>query len=380
MAAPVIAMVLLGAGALIAAVAASDKKKKSGTYELDASIPEDKSKQVLGAIAHETSPQALAALADKMDAQGWHLAAAALRGRAAELGTIAPAPGAPPATAIVAPTGMPELTPATIPTLDPTLDPQTRQAVVAMLTSVNDPAQLQGFASALAADHPISASLLWSKAAALIAQHPAPVAVTQAAPPAGAIAPGPAVQPAVQLPPQGYSWTLASDADVARDRVQSRYQALMASPVGTQVQEQHNGRAWQFRVISKQTDPGLTTYAKDVKGWIGRPPSELSAWPGPTSQAPTPLPTPATAPAAVPASFAGPVPVSTARQVQSALNALGYHGPNGQPLKVDGILGAQSQGAVRTFQGDHGLKADGIAGPITKTALATALAQKGLAA
>ena len=30
----------------------------------------------------------------------------------------------------------------------------------------------------------------------------------------------------------------------------------------------HNGRLWRFRVISNTTDPTLTTFAKDVKGWI----------------------------------------------------------------------------------------------------------------
>ena len=366
-------------------MAASDKKKKktSGAYELDENLGPDKTKQVLGAIKNETSAPALVALADKLDAQGYHLAAAAVRDRASDLGgeVPTPAPGVP-STAIVAPS-VTQLAPATIPTLDPTLDPQTRQAVIAALTSVNDPAALQGFASNLAADHPISASLLWSKAAALIAQHPPPVSVEHAAPPPGVITPGPAVQPAVQQPPQGYSWTLASNADVARDGVQGRYQSLMSSPVGTQIVESHNGRVWQFRVISKATDPGLTAYARDVKGWIGAPVGQLA--PGPLAQA-APPPHRMVSPAAastVPASYApsssrAPVPVVTPKQIQAALNQLGYHGANGAALVVDGSIGPNSQAAVRAFQSDHGLKVDGIPGPVTKTALASALAQKGL--
>lgn len=380
MAAPIVALALLGGGALIAAMAASDKKKKtSGAYELDENLPSDKVKQVLGALKNEKSAPALQALAQKLDDQGYHLAAAAVRDRAGDLGADVPtpAPGVP-ATAIVAPTST-ELAPAAIPTLDPTLDATTRQAVIAALTSVNDPAQLQGFAAVLAADHPISASLLWSKAAALIAQHPAPVAVEHAAPPPGVITPGPAVQPAVQLPPQGYSWTLASNADVARDGVQGRYQSLMSSPVGTQVQEMHNGRAWQFRVVSKATDPGLTAYGRDVKGWIGTPLGQAA----PTAMAPRIAPAVSLAPSSsMPAAYAQPtrasVPVVTPRQIQAALNQLGYKGANGQALAVDGSIGPNSQAVVRAFQGDHGLKVDGIPGPVTKTALATALAQKGL--
>jgi peptidoglycan hydrolase-like protein with peptidoglycan-binding domain len=75
---------------------------------------------------------------------------------------------------------------------------------------------------------------------------------------------------------------------------------------------------------------------------------------------------------------ATPIPVVTNQQVQMALNVLGYTGANGAPLKVDGIIGPQSQGAVRKFQADHSLKVDAIPGPITKSALSTALAQKGL--
>jgi murein L,D-transpeptidase YcbB/YkuD len=383
-----IPLLIGGTAVAIAALAANAKKgKTSAAVELDEHLPTDKVKQVLGAIAHEKVPATLNALADKLDAQGFHLAAAALRERAADLTASgeapppAPIPGVaaqpPPSTAIVPPSDHPQVTPSGIPSLDPGMDATTRQAVIAALTSVNDPAQLQGFASSIAGDYPLSAALLWAKAAAIVANHPAPVSVEQAAPPRGVIAPGPAAQPVVQVSPQGYSWRLASNADVARDGVQSRYQSLMSSPIGTQIQEMHNGRAWQFRVISKTTDPGLTTYARDVKGWIGTPYGQLAPAPAPTSMA-APAPAHHAPPASVPAAYhpgptRAPVPVTTNPQVQSALTQLGYG-----PLKVDGIIGPASQAAVKKFQADHGLKVDGIPGPVTKTALATALAQKGL--
>jgi uncharacterized protein (TIGR02594 family) len=52
------------------------------------------------------------------------------------------------------------------------------------------------------------------------------------------------------------------------------------------------------------------------------------------------------------------------REVQEALAALGY-----RPGPLDGIWGRQTQAAVRAFQSDHGLEADGIVGPMTLAAL-----------
>ena len=65
---------------------------------------------------------------------------------------------------------------------------------------------------------------------------------------------------------------------------------------------------------------------------------------------------------AVPASAsAGSADVAA---VQVAMGALGLY-----PHPVDGISGPWTQGAVRTFQSQHGLAADGIAGPQTRAAL-----------
>ena len=62
---------------------------------------------------------------------------------------------------------------------------------------------------------------------------------------------------------------------------------------------------------------------------------------------------------AVPASAsAGSADVAA---LQVAMRALGLY-----PHPVDGVTGAWTQQAVRTFQAKHGLTADGIAGPRTR--------------
>lgn len=66
--------------------------------------------------------------------------------------------------------------------------------------------------------------------------------------------------------------------------------------------------------------------------------------------------------------------VVTNRDVQHALNLLGAS----PPLQEDGNLGPKSIAALKTFQLTHGLVADGVAGPKTKTGLSAALAAKGV--
>ena len=55
------------------------------------------------------------------------------------------------------------------------------------------------------------------------------------------------------------------------------------------------------------------------------------------------------------------------RDLQQNLSALGY------PLAVDGIFGTDTEEAVRAFQRDHELGADGVAGPRTLAAIGNAL-------
>ncbi len=58
-------------------------------------------------------------------------------------------------------------------------------------------------------------------------------------------------------------------------------------------------------------------------------------------------------------------PPKSKKDVQKALKNAGYY--NG---KIDGKLGPKSKSAIKQFQADHGLKADGVAGAKTKQALA----------
>jgi peptidoglycan hydrolase-like protein with peptidoglycan-binding domain len=53
---------------------------------------------------------------------------------------------------------------------------------------------------------------------------------------------------------------------------------------------------------------------------------------------------------------------SDVHQLQQSLQRLGYTGRDGQPLKVDGDFGANTEFAVRAFQRAHHLQVDGRAG------------------
>lgn len=54
--------------------------------------------------------------------------------------------------------------------------------------------------------------------------------------------------------------------------------------------------------------------------------------------------------------------------VQTGLTKLGY-----DPGTIDGKDGPKTQGAVKSFQTDAGIKVDGIAGPVTKEAMLNTL-------
>ena len=60
------------------------------------------------------------------------------------------------------------------------------------------------------------------------------------------------------------------------------------------------------------------------------------------------------------------------RQIQGWLNQLGY-----DCGKADGVYGAKTEAAVRRFQGNHGLAADGIAGDRTQAALTAEITKAG---
>lgn len=88
-------------------------------------------------------------------------------------------------------------------------------------------------------------------------------------------------------------------------------------------------------------------------------------------------PTAAPAPAPNPNAFTVDVPKGNrgveVADLQKALIALGYSLPK---YGVDGIRGAETSGAVRKFQQDNQLNADGIPGTETVAALNAALAEK----
>ncbi|URX64696.1 peptidoglycan-binding protein [Luteibacter anthropi] len=62
--------------------------------------------------------------------------------------------------------------------------------------------------------------------------------------------------------------------------------------------------------------------------------------------------------------------------LQASLTALGYKDSNGHQLQADKDFGANTYHAVKTFQHDHGLQEDGIAGRATLGAITEAVARQ----
>ena len=78
------------------------------------------------------------------------------------------------------------------------------------------------------------------------------------------------------------------------------------------------------------------------------------------------------APIIVSPAGASSIAVGSVKDVQHALNTLGYSKPS---LKEDGKLGPMTSACVRAFQGKNHLTVDGNAGPATRAALSAALTQ-----
>lgn len=391
--APILFLFGLGAAATLAA-ASAHAAPKSAQVTLDKGLPSTLETQVLHALSTSKDPAELEALAAQCEQKGFPLTAAALRARAAQLkalgaaapGSSGPAPQASNASSTTAPTSLPPLD-ADIGDLGP--------AVLTALQTETDPASLIGFAHSIQDKFPLAAAALTARAAALQAalqashasiaasQGVAPDQSTHATPAAAQTADTPVtanpnvtmvqtpaaqgvVPPATPIGPG--SWVLATDADVQKDGVAARYAAMLQQPVGTVATESHNGRTWQLKTISKTTDPSLTTYAKDVKGWIWH-----AAPGGAAAPVVTPI-TPAQAPILLPvvtsATMKNSAPSAAVKTLQTNLNALGVASP---PLVVDGIPGPKTIAATKSFQAAHGLAVDGIAGPQTQAAIAAAL-------
>lgn len=171
-------------------------------------VPDPPRSDVVRQLMGQNDPNALAAYARALDAQ-YPIAAWVLRVREAALRGMAPPPEPapqPPPPAIPVPLPIPPTPPAVQPPspvpvpappqpapllggLDPGMPTEMQKAVVGALTTENDPAKLEGFASAIQGQYPVASGLLMAKAQALRLMRP-PVN-----PPSPSPSPGPIPQP-----------------------------------------------------------------------------------------------------------------------------------------------------------------------------------------
>lgn len=97
-------------------------------------------------------------------------------------------------------------------------------------------------------------------------------------------------------------------------------------------------------------------------GMVYAPPGSITAAPNGGVMQPAPI--------VVSPTGVSSVAIGTTKDVQHALNTLGYASP---PLTEDGILGPITIAAIKSFQSKNGLVVDGNAGPATKAALSASL-------
>jgi hypothetical protein len=356
---------------------------------LDGNMDPTTKAAVLQALATESDPGKLMTFAGTIQLQ-YPIAAGLLVAKAQALGGGTPGqaaqPGIPVANPVAAPTAVPTAAPAlpaaapvfiapmapaqpSLPSAQSLFTPALNAEVTAALASTDPNAVNQAWNDLNLAAAPLGGAAaafpsLSAQLKALVQQLLTVPGTTPSLdnvlPPRPAPVPMPAPNPtplgAPAPPPAGTTWVLATNADVARDGTAARYQSLLSSsPVGTEVHETYNGDLWKLRVISSTTDPGLTTYAKDVKGWIARPSAVVTPAAPPPPPAAVPV-APTVQPAIVPPAPAPPAaPTQNLTGVQQAAVAMA------NALNTNGYRQAD-QGLYKAFQSAAGMTADGFPG------------------
>ncbi|GAB3358183.1 XVIPCD domain-containing protein [Lysobacter tyrosinilyticus] len=119
-------------------------------------------------------------------------------------------------------------------------------------------------------------------------------------------------------------------------------------------------------------------YIHDLDAGVITPDGQLHRSQNASSEQHAPLPQSDKQPAAVAATRKDGQTIdhgdhgAAVRDIQQQLHNLGYVGPQGHPLKVDGDFGGNTEHAVRAFQKAHGLHVDGVIGSDTQKALLNA--------